>query len=107
MGDLVPLSPKSIASTADDARTPLWREAVGRELRDERAAQRRNLTDVAAGAGVSMQYLSEVERGLKEPSSEVLEAVAGELGLRLIDLTGRVTLRLARTSTTGPICLAA
>jgi len=85
----------------------LWREAVGRELRRERASQERRLTDVAAGAGVSMQYLSEVERGLKEPSSEVLEAVAGELGLRLIDLTERVTRQLAGTPSTGPVCLAA
>jgi hypothetical protein len=106
MGDVIPLSPRTVGS-ADDGRAPLWREVVGRELREERASQQRRLIDVAAGAGVSMQYLSEVERGLKEPSSEVLEAVAGELGLRLVDLTGRVTHRLASTSVTGPVCLAA
>jgi hypothetical protein len=48
---------------------PLWREAVGRELRTERQAQERTLADVAQDAGVSTQYLSEVERGRKEPSS--------------------------------------
>ena len=52
-----------------------------------------------------MQYLSEVERGLKEPSSEVLTAVAGALGLRLVDLTTRVTRSLTRP--TGPLALAA
>ena len=50
----------------------------------------RTLADVAEEAGVSTQYLSEIERGRKEPSSEVLQAVAGALGLRLVDLTIRV-----------------
>ena len=58
---------------------PLWREVVGRELRAERQRQGRTLADVAGAAGVSTQYLSEVERGRKEPSSEVLGAVAGAL----------------------------
>ena len=56
-------------------------------------------------AGVSTQYLSEVERGRKEPSSEVIGAVAGALGLRLVDLTTRVSRRLSQVS--GPVCLAA
>jgi DNA-binding XRE family transcriptional regulator len=63
------------------------------------------LADVAEQAGVSTQYLSEVERGRKEPSSEVLGAVAGALGLRLLDLTTRVSQQLGRMS--GPLCLAA
>jgi ribosome-binding protein aMBF1 (putative translation factor) len=84
---------------------PLWREAVGRELREERNATGRTLADVAREAGVSTQYLSEVERGLKEPSSEILEAVSGALGLRLVDLTTRVARTLTRVS--GPVALAA
>ena len=83
---------------------PLWREVVGRELRAERQRQERTLADVAAQAGVSVQYLSEVERGLKEPSSEVLGAVHGALGLRLVDLTTRVTLGLGAPA--GPVALA-
>jgi DNA-binding XRE family transcriptional regulator len=86
---------------------PLWREAVGRELREERHDTGRTLADVARTAGVSTQYLSEVERGLKEPSSEVLGAVAGALGLRLVDLTARVTRRIGTGSVSGPVCLAA
>lgn len=86
---------------------PLWREAVGRELREERHTAGRTLADVARDAGVSTQYLSEVERGLKEPSSEVLGAVAGALGLRLVDLTSRVSRRLGAGATRGPVCLAA
>ncbi len=84
---------------------PLWREAVGAELRTARQEQQRTLADVAERSGVSIQYLSEVERGLKEPSSEILGAVSGALGLRLVDLTVRVARSLHRVS--GPVCLAA
>ena len=65
----------------------------------------RTLADVAGAAGVSIQYLSEVERGLKEPSSEILGAVGGALGLGLADLTSRVSRSLGRIS--GPLALAA
>ncbi|MFC7494979.1 MULTISPECIES: helix-turn-helix domain-containing protein [unclassified Nocardioides] len=106
MGDLV-----AFPSRPEPARQPepepLWREAVGHELREERRTADRTLADVASDAGVSTQYLSEVERGLKEPSSEVLGAVAGALGLRLVDLTARVSRRLASGSISGPVCLAA
>ena len=104
MGELIafPNQPEPHGRSA----APLWREAVGRELRDERHAQERTLADVAAHAGVSMPYLSEVERGRKEPSSEVLEAVAGALGLRLLDLTVRVSRTLAERPS-GPLALAA
>ena len=86
----------------------MWREAVGRELRDVRRDAGRTLADVAGEAGVSTQYLSEVERGRKEPSSEILGAVAAALGLRLVDLTVRVSRRLgAAAGPTGPVCLAA
>jgi transcriptional regulator with XRE-family HTH domain len=84
---------------------PLWREALGSELREERRNAGRTLADVAEEAGVSTQYLSEIERGRKEPSSEVIGAVAGALGLRLVDLTSRVTRTIGRIS--GPVCLAA
>jgi transcriptional regulator with XRE-family HTH domain len=87
---------------------PLWREAVGEQLREERAARRERLADVAGRAGVSTQYLSELERGLKEPSSEVLAALAGSLRLSVADLTSRATERLsARRGFGGPVCLAA
>lgn len=87
---------------------PLWREAVGRELRRERHRQSRTLADVSGRAGVSTQYLSEVERGRKEPSSEVLGAIQGALGLRLVDLTTRVTRTLGGASRpSGPLALAA
>jgi len=104
MGDVVAF-PAQPALEQIPEPEPLWREAVGRELRTERQASERTLADVAEQAGVSIQYLSEVERGLKEPSSEVLGAVAGALGLRLVDLTTRVARSLRGIS--GPVALAA
>ncbi|MEJ8279586.1 helix-turn-helix domain-containing protein [Pseudonocardia spirodelae] len=74
---------------------PLWRHALGRELRRRRHARRETLAGTAARAGVSPQYLSEVERGRKEPSSEMIAAVAGALGTGLADLTRAVADDLA------------
>ncbi|RIQ25064.1 helix-turn-helix domain-containing protein [Jiangella rhizosphaerae] len=70
--------------------TPLLRTMVGDVLRRTRREQGRTLADVAADAKVSMPYLSEVERGRKEASSEVLAAVCDALGLELSDLLGAV-----------------
>ena len=88
-----------------DGIEPLWRESAGRELRRERQASGRRLVDVAQDAGVSPQYLSEVERGLKDPSSELLAAMAGALGLSVADLASRVA--SAGKSLRTPLCLAA
>ena len=87
---------------------PLWRESVGRELRDERQAQGRRLVDVAEEAGVSPQYLSEVERGLKDPSSELLAAMTGALGLSVAEIATRVASSTVSAHPGGsPVCLAA
>ncbi len=75
-----------------------------RELRRERQDRGERLTDVAERAGVSTQYLSEVERGLKDPSSEILSAVAGALGLTVRQLSVRVARNPAPY---GALCLAA
>lgn len=87
----------------------LWREVVGRQLRAERAARGERIVDVAQRAGVAPQYLSEIERGVKDPSSEVLSAVSGALGLPVLELTRRAASRSARPGTvrSGPVCLAA
>jgi transcriptional regulator with XRE-family HTH domain len=66
---------------------PLWRHILGRKLRMLRLAHEQKLTETAARAGISPQYLSEIERGLKEPSSEMIAAIAGALGITLLDLT--------------------
>lgn len=90
------------------AAPPLWREVAGEELRDERKARGERIADVAERAGVSGQYLSEIERGVKDPSSEILSSVAGALGLSLLDLTERASRRLQSSSSRGgALCLAA
>jgi len=68
---------------------PLLRHVVGGILRAERTEQARTLLDVALAAQVSTAYLSEVERGRKEASSEVLAAICRALGLRVVDLLAR------------------
>ena len=62
---------------------PLWREVLGDQLRELRRQHEESLAETAGRAGISPQYLSEVERGLKEPSSEMIAAVAGALGTTL------------------------
>lgn len=105
MSNVVPLRPHT-----PPALEPLWREALGEQLRLERRQRGERIADVADRAGVSPQYLSELERGRKDPSSEILSAVSGALGLSLLDLTRRagqylVTPRAAGVR--GPVCLAA
>lgn len=73
-----------------DPPEPLWREILGGQLRALRTEKRETLAETAERAGISPQYLSEVERGRKEPSSEMIAALAGALGTSLGTLTGRV-----------------
>jgi transcriptional regulator with XRE-family HTH domain len=67
-------------------------------LRRERLAQELRLKDVAEAARISMPYLSEIERGRKEASSEVLAAAAHALGLGLADLLTLARDELARAA---------
>jgi transcriptional regulator with XRE-family HTH domain len=81
---------------------PLWREVLGRRLRVLRQEQQETLSETAARAGISPQYLSEIERGRKEPSSEMIAALAGALGTTLIDLTEHVAGDLRRQLSLAP-----
>ncbi|MFD8477983.1 helix-turn-helix domain-containing protein [Kitasatospora sp. NPDC059673] len=84
---VIPLRPQGGAAKQPPApKEPLWRDVVGGVLRRERLAQQRTLKDVSEAARISMPYLSELERGRKEASSEVLAAAAHALGLGLGDL---------------------
>jgi transcriptional regulator with XRE-family HTH domain len=74
---------------------PLLRTMLGEVLRRTRREQGRTLADVAQAARVSMPYLSEVERGRKEASSEVLAAICESLGIDLSDLLAGVWRDLA------------
>lgn len=78
---------------------PLWREVLGDRLRELRADREQTLVDTARRAGISPQYLSEIERGLKEPSSEMISAVAGALGTTLAEIATEVGRDLTRRST--------
>ena len=73
----------------------LLRSAVGQTLRSARTEQSRTLRDVAREARVSLGYLSEVERGQKEASSELLNAICEALGLQLSALLSDVTVQIA------------
>jgi transcriptional regulator with XRE-family HTH domain len=73
----------------------LLRRLIGSALRRARLRQGRTLREVAHTARVSMPYLSEVERGRKEVSSEILAAVCVALGLHLVDLLDEIRGELA------------
>ena len=92
MAEIVPLP-----RTHQNDPEPLWRQLLGDQLRRRRHEREETLTETADRAGVSPQYLSEVERGLKEPSSEMIAAISGALETNLIDLTSAVAdeLRMA------------
>jgi transcriptional regulator with XRE-family HTH domain len=75
---------------------PLWREVVGARLRHLRRRRGLTLAETARLAGISPQYLSEVERGRKDPSSEVLAAITGALGEPLVEVAHLATLDLRR-----------
>ena len=73
----------------------LLRTTLGDVLRRTRLGQGRTLADVARAAKVSMQYLSELERGRKEASSEILAAICDALEVDLPDVLAEVGRDLA------------
>lgn len=72
------------------------RQVVGDELRRRRMNQGRTLRDVSTSARVSLGYLSEVERGQKEASSELLSAICGALEVPLSEVMRSVSDHVAR-----------
>ena len=81
----------------------LLRRVLGDALRARRQAQHRTLREVSGAANVSLGYLSEIERGQKEASSELLSAICDALGAQLSELMRDVsdTLELAELTETG------
>ncbi|MFC0675521.1 helix-turn-helix domain-containing protein [Brachybacterium hainanense] len=73
----------------------LFRQELGDVLRGARRAQGRTLRQVSSDARVSLGYLSEIERGQKEASSELLTSVTGALGLPLSYVLREVSERIA------------
>src|SRR5688572_5957059 len=73
----------------------LLRRVIGDALRSRRQGQHRTLREVSTAANVSLGYLSEIERGQKEASSELLAAICEALGARLSELLREVSDTLA------------
>jgi transcriptional regulator with XRE-family HTH domain len=76
----------------------LLRTQLGNTLRGHRLRQRRTLRDVSGRARVSLGYLSEVERGQKEASSELLASICDALDVELADLLAEVSSSLRQGS---------
>lgn len=84
----------------------LLRRELGDVLRDERQDQGRTLREVSAAARVSLGYLSEIERGEKEASSELLSSVCSALGIPLSIALSQVSERVAAAeAVTAPVPL--
>ena len=83
----------------------LLREAIGDSLRRTRVSQSRTLREVSNSARVSLGYLSEVERGRKEASSELLAAICDALDVPLSDVLSDVSETLA-SETPAPVASA-
>src|SRR6202167_1459885 len=90
IGRIIPLGGQALE--------PLWRGGRGDRPRALRSRRDETLAQTAERAGISPQYLSEIERGRKEASSEMIAALAGALDTTLADLTLAVTEDLSRLS---------
>lgn len=86
--------------------TVLLREAIGDRLRHARTNQRRTLRDISRAAKVSLGYLSEVERGQKEASSELLSSICAALELPLGELLHNVAADISALDTVDVAAMA-
>lgn len=96
---------EAVDDPVDDV--PRLRDVIGQVLRDERLDQERTLAEVADRASVSLPYLSEVERGVKEVSSDVLAAICDALELPLDRVLERSVHRIRGGSDLSATLLAA
>ncbi|MET7401815.1 helix-turn-helix transcriptional regulator [Dactylosporangium sp. NPDC005572] len=81
----------------------LLRRVIGDALRARRQAQHRTLREVSTAANVSLGYLSEIERGQKEASSELLAAICEALGAALSEVLRDVSDTLALSEDLPPV----
>lgn len=79
------------------------RNVIGDELRRRRQDQGRTLRDISGAASVSLGYLSEVERGQKEASSELIAAICGALDVSLSDVLASVSNQVAQAELADPV----
>jgi hypothetical protein len=93
--------PSTTRRTMPAEHDPRLRDLLGEVLRDERHRQRRTLAEVSDAAAVSLPYLSEIERGRKDVSSDLLHAVCDALDLPLVEVLDRCAGRLRARSQRG------
>lgn len=93
---IVKIAAPATSSPAFGKKTVLMRQVIGEELRRRRTEQSRTLRDVSRDAQVSLGYLSELERGQKEASSELLAAVCSALDTPLSSLLAGVSSEVAK-----------
>jgi transcriptional regulator with XRE-family HTH domain len=112
MGELIDIRPDQREARREPEQ--LWREVLGAQLRELRRKRGLTLVQTAERAGISPQYLSEIERGLKDPSSEILAAITGALELTVLDVTTFIVTDLRAPGPVatgrpfrGPVALAA
>jgi transcriptional regulator with XRE-family HTH domain len=79
------------------------RNVIGDELRRRRQDQGRTLRDISGAASVSLGYLSEIERGQKEASSELIAAICGALDVSLSDILSSVSTSVANAELAQPL----
>lgn len=92
-----PLTANPIETSVPDLyQSILLRRVIGEVLRSIRVNQSRTLREVSKVAQVSLGYLSEVERGQKEASSELLAAICGALRIPLSELLRLVSVEIAQ-----------
>lgn len=84
----------------------LIRELLGETLREARFSQGRTLREISLTARVSLGYLSEVERGQKEASSELLWAICGALNVPLSVILATLSEKVARAEARRPVVAA-
>jgi transcriptional regulator with XRE-family HTH domain len=90
------LGAELLERTKESTMAALVREVIGDVLRQARTSQGRTLREVSDSARVSLGYLSEVERGRKEPSSELLNAICDALEVPLSEVLTDAGERMAR-----------
>lgn len=77
-----------------------FRQALGEVIREQRLAQGKSLRSITDGGFIALGYLSEVERGQKDPSSETIAAIANGLGVNAYELIIEAGYRMAEVPDT-------
>ena len=85
----------AVTAETKEAKAVVLRQEIGEVLRSIRQTEGRTLRDVSHDARVSLGYLSEVERGQKEASSELLASICAALDVPLSAMLGQVAERVA------------